>query len=50
VSLEEETRVVEALGQAEALLAQLVRRFELLPDFIKHPESMQDQVELWRLA
>jgi hypothetical protein len=50
VGLQEEARVVEALGQTQALLAQLVRRLMLPSDVIKHPESYQNREELCRLV
>ena len=46
VGLQEESRVLHALGQAQELLPQLARRLELRPHQIKHPQSPQHREEL----
>ena len=48
--LYQESRVVEALGQAEEPLPQLACRLVLSPDEIKLPQFHQGHEELWRLS
>ena len=49
MGFEEERRVVDPLGQAEALLRQFSRRLVLRAHQIKSPQPKQDREELRRL-
>jgi hypothetical protein len=46
VGHQQERRIVDALGQAEALLGQLPRRLVFRPHQVKPPQTPQDREEL----